>query len=134
MTLVSHVLRSLTLCRAPTPDLPDFSGDICWIRYRVGNLYRYSLPLTCRLCALSSRGIRSDALLVPPIRQTASIFKQPITLVKNFPDGKVKTDYKPGQQEKPKQVSGYSPWVAGKSDGGVTVADSELRGWNVSYS
>jgi len=50
------------------------------------------------------RGIRSDALLVPPIRQTASIFKQPITLVKNFPDGKVKSDYKHGTQERPKQL------------------------------
>ncbi|KAG8041909.1 hypothetical protein G9C98_007213 [Cotesia typhae] len=29
-----------------------------------------------------SRGVRNDASLVPPIRQTASIFKQPVTIYK----------------------------------------------------
>lgn len=29
-----------------------------------------------------SRSVRSDASLVPPIRQTASIFKQPVTVYK----------------------------------------------------
>ncbi|KAG8289469.1 Methyl-CpG-binding domain protein 2 [Homalodisca vitripennis] len=51
-----------------------------------------------------SRGVRTDASLVPPIRQTASIFKQPVTVYKTQ-EGKVKTDFKHGPQEKPKQVS-----------------------------
>ncbi|XP_063232679.1 methyl-CpG-binding domain protein 2 isoform X1 [Bacillus rossius redtenbacheri] len=49
------------------------------------------------------RGIRNDASLVPPIRQTASIFKQPVTVYK-MQEGKVKTDFKHGTQEKPKQL------------------------------
>lgn len=51
----------------------------------------------------SSRGVRNDASLVPPIRQTASIFKQPVTIYKTQ-EGKVK-DIKHGNQEKPKQVT-----------------------------
>ncbi|KAL1117785.1 hypothetical protein AAG570_004100 [Ranatra chinensis] len=50
-----------------------------------------------------SRGMRNDASLVPPIRQTASIFKQPVTVYK-LQEGKVKTDFKHGPQEKPKQL------------------------------
>lgn len=53
---------------------------------------------------LFSRGIRSETALVPPIRQTASIFKQPVTVHKNQ-EGKVKTDFKHGRQEKPRQVN-----------------------------
>ncbi|XP_023244959.1 methyl-CpG-binding domain protein 3 isoform X2 [Copidosoma floridanum] len=49
-----------------------------------------------------SRGVRNDASLVPPIRQTASIFKQPVTIYKIL-DGKVK-EIKHGNQEKPKQL------------------------------
>ncbi|XP_004929675.1 methyl-CpG-binding domain protein 3 isoform X1 [Bombyx mandarina] len=49
------------------------------------------------------RGVRNDASLVPPIRQTASIFKQPVTVYKTQ-DSKVKTDLKHGTQEKPKQL------------------------------
>ncbi|KAK7866578.1 hypothetical protein R5R35_010423 [Gryllus longicercus] len=50
-----------------------------------------------------SRGVRNDASLVPPIRQTASIFKQPVTVYKTQ-EGKVKADFKHGAQEKPKQL------------------------------
>ncbi|KAJ8921950.1 hypothetical protein NQ315_008584 [Exocentrus adspersus] len=49
------------------------------------------------------RSVRNDASLVPPIRQTASIFKQPVTVYKTQ-ESKVKTDYKNGNQEKPKQL------------------------------
>lgn len=49
--------------------------------------------------------MRNDASLVPPIRQTASIFKQPVTIYK-LQDGKVK-EIKHGNQDKPKQVSVY---------------------------
>uniref|UniRef100_A0A1A9VPJ9 MBD domain-containing protein n=1 Tax=Glossina austeni TaxID=7395 RepID=A0A1A9VPJ9_GLOAU len=51
-----------------------------------------------------SRALRSDASLVPPIRQTASIFKQPVTVVRNHENNKVKHDTKHGAQEKPKQL------------------------------
>lgn len=50
-----------------------------------------------------SRGVRNDASLVPPIRQTASIFKQPVTIYKTL-EGKVKENLKHGTQDKPKQV------------------------------
>lgn len=57
----------------------------------------------CDFCKCS-RGIRPDVSLVPPIRQTASIFKQPVTVHRNH-DSKVKTDLKHGtSQEKPKQL------------------------------
>ncbi|XP_024892408.1 methyl-CpG-binding domain protein 2 isoform X3 [Temnothorax americanus] len=50
-----------------------------------------------------NRGVRiNDATLVPPIRQTASIFKQPVTIYKTQ-EGKVK-DVKHCPQEKPKQL------------------------------
>lgn len=49
------------------------------------------------------RSIRTDASLVPPIRQTASIFKQPVTIVRTQ-EGKVKSDVKHGTQDKPKQL------------------------------
>lgn len=50
-----------------------------------------------------SRGVRNDPTIQPPIRQTASIFKQPVTIYKTQ-EGKVKTDFKHGPQEKPKQL------------------------------
>lgn len=68
--------------------------------------YIISLILTSfviRWIFFSSRGVRNDASLVPPIRQTASIFKQPVTIYKTQ-EGKVK-DIKHGNQEKPKQVN-----------------------------
>ncbi|XP_029166085.1 methyl-CpG-binding domain protein 3 [Nylanderia fulva] len=52
---------------------------------------------------------RNDSSLVPPIRQTASIFKQPVTIYKSQ-EGKVK-DIKHNVQEKPKQEG------ADKTDG-----------------
>ncbi|KRF78885.1 methyl-CpG-binding domain protein 2 isoform X3 [Drosophila virilis] len=51
-----------------------------------------------------SRALRTDVSLVPPIRQTASIFKQPVTVVRNHEPSKVKHDAKHGGQEKPKQL------------------------------
>ncbi|XP_012282097.1 methyl-CpG-binding domain protein 3 isoform X3 [Orussus abietinus] len=56
-----------------------------------------------------SRGVKNGASLVPPIRQTASIFKQPVTVYKTQ-EGRVK-DIKHGNQEKPKQEG------ADKTDG-----------------
>lgn len=48
--------------------------------------------------------MRNDASLMPPIRQTASIFKQPVTVIRTQNEGKVKSEYKQGNQEKPKQL------------------------------
>jgi len=50
-----------------------------------------------------NRGVRSDSTLLPPIRQTASIFKQPVTIIKTQ-KSIVKQDFNHGHQEKPKQV------------------------------
>jgi len=50
-----------------------------------------------------SRALRNESL-VPPIRQTASIFKQPVTVHKTQKNSVVKLDLKHGPQEKPKQV------------------------------
>ena len=49
-----------------------------------------------------SRVVRNDVSLVPPIRQTASIFKQPVTVHKTQ-KSTVKHELKYGSQEKPKQ-------------------------------
>ncbi|KAI8129506.1 hypothetical protein FF38_01220 [Lucilia cuprina] len=53
-----------------------------------------------------SRAMRTDVSLVPPIRQTASIFKQPVTVIRNHENSKTKNDTKQGaqQQDKPKQL------------------------------
>ncbi|XP_036674279.1 methyl-CpG-binding domain protein 3 isoform X1 [Drosophila suzukii] len=53
-----------------------------------------------------SRALRTDVSLVPPIRQTASIFKQPVTAIRNHTQdpAKVKHDAKHGTREKPKQL------------------------------
>ena len=48
-------------------------------------------------------GMRHDANLALPIRQTASIFKQPVTVIRNHNDSVTK-DLKHGPQEPPKQV------------------------------
>lgn len=47
--------------------------------------------------------MRTDVSLVPPIRQTASIFKQPVTVYKTQ-DSKSKADLKHGTLEKPNQL------------------------------
>ncbi|KAK3097265.1 hypothetical protein FSP39_008194 [Pinctada imbricata] len=48
--------------------------------------------------------IRHDSSLVLPIRQTASIFKQPVTVIRNRPESKTKTDLKHGPQDPPRQL------------------------------
>lgn len=51
-----------------------------------------------------ARGVRHDASLVLPIRQTASIFKQPVTVIKNRNESKSKAELKHGIQDQPKQI------------------------------
>ena len=50
-----------------------------------------------------TKSLRNDANLVPPIRQTASIFKQPVTVHKFSAENKVKVD-KNNTSERPKQL------------------------------
>lgn len=47
--------------------------------------------------------MRTDVSLVPPIRQTASIFKQPVTVYKTQ-ESKSKNELKHGTLEKPNQL------------------------------
>ncbi|CAG0880012.1 unnamed protein product [Darwinula stevensoni] len=49
-------------------------------------------------------GLRSEASLIPPIRQTASIFKQPVTVIKSSHGGSIRTDIKPVSVDKPQQI------------------------------
>jgi methyl-CpG-binding domain protein 2 len=51
-----------------------------------------------------ARGVRHDASLVLPIRQTASIFKQPVTVVRYREESTSKAELKHGIQDQPKQV------------------------------
>ncbi|KAK2704445.1 methyl-CpG-binding domain protein 2-like [Artemia franciscana] len=51
-----------------------------------------------------SRGIKDVTTLTVPIRQTASIFKQSVTVVKTQPDSQVRNDLKPGTEGKPQQL------------------------------
>lgn len=50
-----------------------------------------------------ARGFRNDLSIIPPIRQTASIFKQPVSIIKSQ-ECKVRQELKHGRQEKPRQV------------------------------
>ncbi|XP_050400051.1 methyl-CpG-binding domain protein 3 isoform X1 [Patella vulgata] len=51
-----------------------------------------------------ARGLRHDTSLILPIRQTASIFKQPVTLIRNRPESKTKSELKHGPQDQPRQL------------------------------
>lgn len=51
-----------------------------------------------------SRQNKPDASLVPPIRQTASIFKQPVTVHKFNNESKINHELKPSTHDKPKQI------------------------------
>lgn len=58
-------------------------------------IYRYFCP-----------GLRGDASLSLPVRQTASIFKQPVTVIRSHPDSKVRHDLKhgPADSQQPRQL------------------------------
>ncbi|XP_076039829.1 methyl-CpG-binding domain protein 2 isoform X1 [Oratosquilla oratoria] len=92
------------------PQLARYLGDtvdLSSFDYRTGKLNPMLLRKNKRPKGTQfdySRGMRNDASLVPPIRQTASIFKQPVTVIKTQPTSKVKSDCKHGTQDKPKQV------------------------------
>lgn len=91
------------------PQLARFLGDaidLSTFDFRTGKINSLLLRKSRRQRGTQfdySRGIRNDASLVPPIRQTASIFKQPVTVVRSQ-EGKVRSDFKHGPPDKPKQV------------------------------
>lgn len=62
-----------------------------------------------------------------PVRQTASIFKQPVTKVTNHPNNKVKTDPQKAVDQ-PRQVNLRPPLTAG--DIPFTHVTHVLRPWN----
>lgn len=74
---------------------------------------------THRLCLCLIQGGKPDLNTALPIRQTASIFKQPVTKVTSHPSNKVKADLQRAS-EQPRQVRGrrthtsthvlVSPW------------------------
>lgn len=70
------------------------SFDLSAFDYRTGRIV--SNPLRKRM--------RHDAALALPIRQTASIFKQPVTVKRNKTRSKTRSDLKHGVQEPPKQL------------------------------
>jgi methyl-CpG-binding domain protein 2 len=81
----------------------------------------------------SSRGVRADASLVPPIRQTASIFKQPVSIYKTQNEGSVKTELKHGTEfgsiELPKGLKPVGPFVDQ-----ATLLQSVATSLHVSFS
>ncbi|KPJ15768.1 Methyl-CpG-binding domain protein 3 [Papilio machaon] len=89
------------------PELVRYLGDsmdLSCFDFQQGQINTMLLCKTKKARAqFDYRGVRSDSSLVPPIRQTASIFKQPVTVYKTQ-ESKVKTDLKQGTQEKPKQL------------------------------
>lgn len=82
------------------------SVDLTSFDYRTGKINAVLLRKGKRTKghAEYGRGMRSDLSLVPPIRQTASIFKQPVTVIKTQPESKTRPDVKHGALDKPKQV------------------------------
>jgi len=93
------------------PQLARYLGDtvdLSSFDYRTGrinaSLLRFSKGKRSQRSHQDYRNLRNDPSLIAPIRQTASIFKQPVTVVKTQPDSKSKSDVKQPQGEKPKQV------------------------------
>jgi len=92
------------------PELVRLLGtnyDLSCFDFRTGKLVQSSIRKSRRLRGTAydyAKGIRHDANLVLPIRQTASIFKQPVTVVRTRPGGKTRSELKHGPQEQPKQL------------------------------
>jgi len=74
-------------------------------------------------------GMRADVNVVLPIRQTASIFKQPVTIVSNHPESKTRTDLRHGTQEQPRQVTYHS----GLSPPAPVFSKDRPKVWNFSF-
>lgn len=79
------------------PQLARYLGesfDLSAFDFRTGKLLTSALR----------KRMRHDASLALPIRQTASIFKQPVTVIRNHPDSNTKSDIKHGPQDPPRQL------------------------------
>ena len=68
--------------------------DLTNFDFRAGKMMSSNTP----------KRFRHDVNVSLPIRQTASIFKQPVTVVRNHPNSKTRTDLKHGIQEPPRQL------------------------------
>ncbi|XP_013380854.1 methyl-CpG-binding domain protein 2 [Lingula anatina] len=84
------------------PQLARHLGDLYDLTafdFRTGKIVHSSIRKSRRM-----KGLRHDSSLVLPIRQTASIFKQPVTVIRTQPQSKSRTDLKHGPQDPPKQL------------------------------
>lgn len=92
------------------PQLARFIGDtidLSSFDFRTGKLLSSGVRKSKRLKNIHydyNKGTRHDASLVLPIRQTASIFKQPVTLRTNHGANRIKADPKQDTKETPKQL------------------------------
>ncbi|XP_041371354.1 methyl-CpG-binding domain protein 2-like isoform X1 [Gigantopelta aegis] len=92
------------------PQLARYIGealDLSAFDFRTGRLIYSAVRKSKRMKGSTfdfARGIRHDASLILPIRQTASIFKQPVTVIRNRPESQTKSDLKHGPQDPPKQL------------------------------
>ncbi|XP_070542520.1 methyl-CpG-binding domain protein 2-like [Ptychodera flava] len=92
------------------PQLARYLGDtfdLSTFDFRTGKISAASVRKSKRLRNIHydySKGTRHDATLLLPIRQTASIFKQPVTSVSKHVDSKVRTDGKQDLTDQPKQL------------------------------
>ncbi|XP_046543068.1 methyl-CpG-binding domain protein 2-like [Haliotis rubra] len=92
------------------PQLARIIGDaldLSAFDFRTGRIIYSAVRKSKRMKGSSydfARGLRHDASLVLPIRQTASIFKQPVTVIRNRPESQTKTELKHGPQDPPKQL------------------------------
>lgn len=74
------------------------------------------------LCLVAHR----NEELSPPVRQTASIFKQPVTVIRSHPDSQVRHDLKHGNPDatQPRQLF----WEKSLSDvRGTSLAEEDLN-------
>nr|CAG4641953.1 EOG090X0BDJ [Eurycercus lamellatus] len=91
------------------PQLVRFLGDtidLTTFDYKTGKVNSLLLRKNRKKAQPDSTGrggIRPDLSLIPPVRQTASIFKQPVTVIKSQ-ECKVRLELKHGRQEKPRQL------------------------------
>lgn len=90
----------------------EFVAAVVILSYYVGEIQYLSLltihtivHVVCNHfdCLL---GFRGDSNLSLPVRQTASIFKQPVTVIRSHPDSKVRHDLKhgPADSQQPRQL------------------------------
>ncbi|KAJ8028954.1 Methyl-CpG-binding domain protein 2 [Holothuria leucospilota] len=92
------------------PQLARFLGDsfdLSAFDFRSGKQLSSGARKSKRLKNIQydySRGLKHDASLVLPIRQTASIFKQPVTLKTNHGQNRIKADPKQDAKDVPKQL------------------------------